>query len=205
MEGTGGLQAAPKITVLTTRGYKYIFLQEAKTIFGDAFSDSRLHLNTTVRSIDYSAFASELTDTADDTSGTSIGLDKAIKVTTDQGDFYARHVISTLSVGVLQHQDVKWVPSLPPWKKEAIFSFSMATYQKIFMLFPEQFWGDTEVRSHLYLRLEGSVGTSRTWRRVADLMRRDCTPKYAALVISEDGRLWNEPRRCLPFPDYPLC
>ena len=96
-------------------------------MFGQDLSDPRLRLGTTVRTVDYT----------DDT---------RVRVETDKGDFYAsRFVVSTFSVGVLQHQDVHWEPRLPDWKKEAIFSFNMATYQKIFLLFPTQFWGDTEV------------------------------------------------------------
>lgn len=84
-------------------------------------------------------------------------------MSSDKGDFRARYVISTLSVGVLQNQDVKWVPSLPDWKKEAIFSFSMATYQKIFMMFPEQFWGNTEVSIH-YPPIKDSMYSIGTWQ-----------------------------------------
>jgi polyamine oxidase len=116
-----GLSAEPP------RGYKYVFVQEAKEVFGQDLSDPRLQLGTTVQTIDYT----------DDTQ---------VRVETDKGEFFAsRFVVSTFSVGVLQHQDVHWEPRLPDWKKEAIFSFNMATYQKIFMLFPTQFWGDTEV------------------------------------------------------------
>lgn len=67
-----------------------------------------------------------------------------ITVETDKGKFSAPHVVSTFSVGVLQHQDVIFKPRLPDWKKEAIFTFEMATYQKIFLLFPKQFWGDEQ-------------------------------------------------------------
>ena len=101
-------------------------MQEAREIFGQALNDPRLKLSTTVKTIDYSG-------------------DKIV-VTTTNGDKYAApHVVSTFSVGVLQHQDVSFVPRLPDWKKEAIFTFAMATYQKIFLLFEKQFWGDSEV------------------------------------------------------------
>lgn len=112
--------------VTDQRGYKYIFQQEAKELFGQQLDDPRLHLETTVKQIDYSG-------------------DKVV-VRTDKGEFTAPHVVSTFSVGVLQHQDVQFTPRLPDWKKEAIFTFAMATYQKIFILFDRKFWNDEQVR-----------------------------------------------------------
>lgn len=111
---------------LTLSGYKYIFVQEAREIFGQNLEDPRLHLSTTVKTIDYSAAES--------------GGDIVV-TTTDGQTFSAPHVVSTFSVGVLQNQDVNFVPKLPDWKKEAIFTFAMTTYQKIFIMFDEQFWG----------------------------------------------------------------
>ncbi|BEJ14164.1 hypothetical protein CspHIS471_0313380 [Cutaneotrichosporon sp. HIS471] len=124
--------------VIDPRGYKYIFVQEAREIFGQDLDDERLRLGTTVRTIDYSAIVNR------DGSNTKREGTPEIVVHTDKGVFAAPHVVSTLSVGVLQHQDVQWVPRLPDWKKEAIFTFAMATYQKIFILFEKQFWGDSE-------------------------------------------------------------
>lgn len=115
-------------------GYKYIFVQEAKEIFGENLDDGRVYLNTVVSSIDYSAVAK---------SGPG-----EITVVTDKGAFAAPHVVSTFSVGVLQHQDVTFEPKLPDWKKEAIFTFGMALYQKIFLLFEDKFWGDEQVSVH---------------------------------------------------------
>lgn len=110
-------------------GFKYIFVQEAKELFGENLDDGRVFLETFVNTIDYSAAES--------------GGDIVVK--TDKGSFSAPHVVSTFSVGVLQNQDVKFEPKLPDWKKEAIFTFGMALYQKIFLLFDEQFWGDEQV------------------------------------------------------------
>lgn len=76
----------------------------------------------TVRTIDYSAIGSEKSKRKGSAD---------IIVETDQGRFAAPHVVSTFSVGVLQHHDVQWAPRLPDWKKEAIFTFAMATYQKV--------------------------------------------------------------------------
>ncbi|KAI0742275.1 amine oxidase [Daedaleopsis nitida] len=57
----------------------------------------------------------------------------------------ADYALCTFSLGVLQHNDVKFVPPLPAWKQEAIHSMSMGTYTKIFLQFPEKFWFDTEI------------------------------------------------------------
>lgn len=50
-------------------------------------------------------------------------------------------------LGVLQNQQVKFTPELPEWKREALMSFHMTTYTKIFVKFAQNFWGDWEVSS----------------------------------------------------------
>ena len=52
----------------------------------------------------------------------------------------ADYAIVTFSLGVLQHDVVKFVPELPDWKKAAIASFEIGTYTKIFLQFDEPFW-----------------------------------------------------------------
>ncbi|KAM0715524.1 hypothetical protein Q7P37_009022 [Cladosporium fusiforme] len=113
----------PEQLVIDQRGYKHIFIEELNAALAACPQDvQRLHLNTTVQEIDWST--------------------PSPRIHTDKGTFLARkHVVSTLSIGVLQDDRVKWKPSLPEWKQEAIFSFSMALYQKIFLLFDRQFWG----------------------------------------------------------------
>jgi polyamine oxidase len=109
--------------VLDQRGFKYIFQQEASS-FLDGLADPRIHYNTTIKKVSYSA--------------------SGVTITTDKGEFVADYAISTLSVGVLQHSDVTWEPSLPEWKKEGIYAFDMATYTKIFLNFPTQFWSENQ-------------------------------------------------------------
>ncbi|CAO3625809.1 unnamed protein product [Mucor hiemalis] len=110
--------------VLDERGFKHIFLEEAKKVFKNE-SDPRLMLNTTVTKIQYS--------------------DKGVVITTANGDtINAEYAITTFSIGVLQHDDIEWSPKLPDWKLEGIFGFHMATYTKIFFNFPYQFWDDTQ-------------------------------------------------------------
>ncbi|CAF3262017.1 unnamed protein product [Rotaria sp. Silwood2] len=56
----------------------------------------------------------------------------------------ADYAICTFSIGVLQHNDVQFVPRFPAWKQESIFTFKMATYTKIFLQFSHKFWNNTQ-------------------------------------------------------------
>ncbi|KAH9916271.1 amine oxidase [Epithele typhae] len=69
-----------------------------------------------------------------------------VSITLDSGEvLHADYALCTFSLGVLQHDDVTFEPALPDWKQEAIQSMDMATYTKIFLQFPEDFWFDTEM------------------------------------------------------------
>ncbi|GBE87211.1 hypothetical protein SCP_1004580 [Sparassis crispa] len=57
----------------------------------------------------------------------------------------ADYALCTFSLGVLQNDDIQFVPELPAWKQEAIHSMTMSTYTKIFLQFPQKFWFDTEM------------------------------------------------------------
>ena len=92
--------------------------------------DDRLLLNRTVTTIKYS--------------------DDMVHVDLHTGEcIEAEHAITTFSLGVLQNEVVAFEPELPLWKQEAIQSFSMSTYTKIFMQFNETFW-DEETQFLLY-------------------------------------------------------
>ncbi|KAI8065116.1 hypothetical protein BC940DRAFT_356663 [Gongronella butleri] len=106
--------------VVDQRGFKYIFLEEAKRVFKP--NDERLLLNNTVQKIAYN--------------------NKGVTITTDKHTIVAEYAISTFSVGVLQHRDVQWEPEMPDWKLEGIYGFTLTTYTKIFMAFPKKFWAD---------------------------------------------------------------
>ncbi|CAF3949165.1 unnamed protein product [Rotaria sordida] len=56
----------------------------------------------------------------------------------------AEYAICTFSLGVLQNQDVEFVPPFPAWKQEAISSFKMANFTKILLKFPYKFWNNTQ-------------------------------------------------------------
>lgn len=108
------------------RGFNAFIIGEAKEFLSE--NDSRLLLNTTVSSIEYS--------------------DNGVRVILNEDNnecIEAEYAICTFSLGVLQSQVVDFKPDLPDWKREAIESFRMGTYTKIFLQFNETFWDpDTE-------------------------------------------------------------
>jgi polyamine oxidase len=126
---------------LTTdqRGFASIIQSEAS----EYLSEEQILLNATVKAIKYTndrVWVSLL-------DGTSLSADYALV---------------TFSLGVLQHDDVLFEPTLPKWKSEAIHGMAMVsrvirddsspsynhcqgTYTKIYLQFPEKFWFDTEV------------------------------------------------------------
>lgn len=111
--------------VIDQRGFNTFVKGEASTFLSD--DDPRLLLNTVVTNVAYS--------------------DLGVKVTTSNGGcFTASYAICTFSLGVLQHGDVSFTPALPDWKADAIFSFQMGTYTKIFIQFPPDkiFWDDSK-------------------------------------------------------------
>ncbi|KIM77435.1 hypothetical protein PILCRDRAFT_76792 [Piloderma croceum F 1598] len=103
------------------RGFKALIQDEAK----EFLKPDQLVLNQTIKDIAYSA--------------------SGVKVTTTDGtEMSADYALCTFSVGVLQNDDVVFNPPLPDWKQEAIQSMTMATYTKIFLQFPRNFWFHTQ-------------------------------------------------------------
>ncbi|KAI0270548.1 amine oxidase [Gloeopeniophorella convolvens] len=103
------------------RGFKHIIQAEA----AEFLKPEQVLLNATVTTIEYS--------------------DSGVSVTLVDGQrLSAEYAICTFSLGVLQNDDVRFEPALPAWKQEAIQSMTMATYTKIFLQFPENFWFDTQ-------------------------------------------------------------
>jgi len=98
----------------------------------DCSGDPRLLLNTIVTNISYS--------------------DTGVTITNDDGSCIAAdYAICTFSVGVLQNDVVSFSPPLPDWKQNAIETFQMGTYTKIFLQFPpDQVFWDTNTQYFLY-------------------------------------------------------
>ncbi|KAG6828033.1 hypothetical protein H0H92_009570 [Tricholoma furcatifolium] len=104
------------------RGFKAVIQEEAR----EFLQPHQLLLNSTVRSISWSG--------------------SSVRVTLKNGSsISADYAVCTFSLGVLQNDDIRFVPSLPSYKSEAIASMTMATYTKIFLQFPQKFWFDTEM------------------------------------------------------------
>ena len=57
----------------------------------------------------------------------------------------ADYAICTIPLGVLQKGDVEFDPSFSFEKLDAISQFNMGSYEKIYVQFPHNFWGDKEV------------------------------------------------------------
>ncbi|TFK69792.1 amine oxidase [Pluteus cervinus] len=117
----GGFSEA-NLMCIDQRGYKTIVQGEAE----DFLTSDEILLNAVVQNITYSS------------TGVSVTLTNGTVITGD-------YALCTFSVGVLQHDDVTFIPPLPAFKQEAISSIAMATYTKIFLQFPTKFWFDTEM------------------------------------------------------------
>lgn len=124
---------------LDQRGYKTIIQQEGASFL----TAQQQMLNATVQTVAYS----------DD--GVTITLTDGTMISAD-------YAICTFSVGVLQNDDVQFSPPLPrryhhlslflaslrlssEFKQEAIEGMVMATFTKIFLQFPQNFWFSSEV------------------------------------------------------------
>ncbi|CAM1510744.1 Fc.00g082570.m01.CDS01 [Cosmosporella sp. VM-42] len=110
------------------RGFNAFVIGEANEFLTE--NDPRLLLETIVTKIRYS--------------------NEGVVVQLHNGDcIEAEHSICTFSLGVLQNEVVAFKPRLPRWKREAIQTFQMGTYTKIFLQFNETFW-DTNTQYFLY-------------------------------------------------------
>lgn len=80
--------------------------------------------------------------------------------------FKAKWVITTFSIGVLQSNEVSFVPALPNWKLDTISKFSMICYTKIFVKFNKnvtRFWDN----NHYIFYVNPNVrGHYQTWQNL---------------------------------------
>ncbi|HBO7171440.1 TPA: NAD(P)-binding protein [Pseudomonas aeruginosa] len=75
-----------------------------------------------------------------------------VRVYTSKGEFRGDVAIVTLPLGVLKEDLVMFSPALPSQKKDAIHRLGMGTYNKVLLMFPEVFWGQASIVSHLHTR-----------------------------------------------------
>ncbi|KAG6844510.1 hypothetical protein H0H87_006335 [Tephrocybe sp. NHM501043] len=123
------------------RGFKAFIQEEAK----EFLKPGQLLLNSTVKTVSWSS------------SGIKAGLKDGSFISAD-------YALCTFSLGVLQNDDVQFVPRLPAYKAEAIESMKMATYTKIFLKFPKKFWFGTEVIAQLALYADPERGRYPVWQ-----------------------------------------
>ena len=123
--------------VFDPRGFNTIIKGEASTYLNctptyDCHGDPRLLLNTVVKKIAHN--------------NTGVTITNA-----DGSCITASYAILTVSVGVLQNEVITFSPSLPDWKQNAIATFQMGTYTKVFLQFPPDkvFW-DKQTQFFLY-------------------------------------------------------
>jgi monoamine oxidase len=63
-----------------------------------------------------------------------------VSITTNGSNFTADAAIVTLPLGVLKSGTIKFSPQLPTHKQEAFNRLNMATFNKMILKFPQQFW-----------------------------------------------------------------
>lgn len=72
-----------------------------------------------------------------------------VRVFTQDGqEFVGESCIVTLPLGVLQNDDVKFIPPLPHWKKAAIKNIGFGLVNKIVMRFEYPFWAHQDARTN---------------------------------------------------------
>ena len=71
-----------------------------------------------------------------------IGRGPEVSVRATHQVFTADRVLITLSLGVLQRQEPRFVPDLPEGKLEAISKLGMGVINKCYLRFPHAFWPD---------------------------------------------------------------
>ncbi|XP_022079647.1 polyamine oxidase-like [Acanthaster planci] len=120
ISATGG-----NLFVTDQGGFKRIFEEITPWLMMDPYKN-HLRLNKTVVSIvDKSSNGVEV---------------RCSDGTTYTGDY----ALVTVSLGVLQNDVIDFQPALPEWKIVKFFQFIMASFAKIFMKFPIQFWENKE-------------------------------------------------------------
>ncbi|ORX49161.1 amine oxidase [Hesseltinella vesiculosa] len=153
--------------VVDQRGFNYVLQQEAAKLanLGDA-DGPVFYFNTTVTRIQYDNH--------------SVTVE-----TTDGTIFIADYAICTFSLGVLQNKDVLFEPAFPQWKREALLSFHMTTYTKIFLNFEHAFWDNWQFA--LYASNKTKQGDYTVWQNLAGPKFR-ASPHDNILMVTTTGK-----------------
>lgn len=79
---------------------------------------------------------------------------EGVEVETSQGNYVADKAVVTFPLGVLKQASVKFEPPLPESKQAAIERLGMGVLNKVYLKFPETFWGEeVETISYVGARL----------------------------------------------------
>jgi polyamine oxidase len=116
--------------VCDSRGFNTIIKGEAST-FLNCSSTPTLHCNADKRLL----LNTKVTKIAHNDTGVTI-------TNADGSCSSASYAILTVSVGVLQNEVISFSPPFPDWKQNAIATFQMGIYTKVFLQFPPDkvFW-----------------------------------------------------------------
>src|SRR5690606_472603 len=117
--------------------------------------------------------------------------DAGVEATTPHGAFTAAAAIVTVPVGVLQSDGFAIEPPLPEPVAGALGRLAMNAFEKVFLRFPERFWGD-DVYAIRQLGPEG-----RWWHSWYDLTAIDGVPTlltFAAGPAAVATREWSDAR-----------
>ncbi|HMB77528.1 MAG TPA: NAD(P)/FAD-dependent oxidoreductase [Kiloniellaceae bacterium] len=82
---------------------------------------------------------------------------KEILITTNKGTLASKAVIVTVSTGILAGGDIRFIPDLPDWKRQAVADLSLGGHNRIGLLFDRNVFGDDHPRDTALLSSEGEV------------------------------------------------
>ena len=127
--------------VTDQRGYSHL----VECLGRDFLDANHLRLNTRVTSVHHSdKCVCTSTITMKEGAGGVTGDGGGV----EEEQYCGKYGVLTFSLGVLQEEGATlFLPSLPPWKREALASLKFGHFTKVFLLFNETFW-DT---SYLYI------------------------------------------------------
>lgn len=79
---------------------------------------------------------------------------KAIRLTTPKGVFSVKAVIVTVSTSILAGGDIRFVPDLPDWKRQAVADLPLGCHNRICLLFDRNVFGNDHPRGTTLLSSE---------------------------------------------------
>mmetsp|Transcript_20079 Transcript_20079/g.28455 ORF Transcript_20079/g.28455 Transcript_20079/m.28455 type:complete len:526 (-) Transcript_20079:178-1755(-) len=119
------------------------------------YEDASLQLNTQVERVEYALEATESSSSP------------AVKVTArnlDDGsitEYFADAVVSTVSIGVLKEEKIKFIPPFPEWKVKALNEIDMYVLAKVYVKFQKDF----RIKPDEVIFCTGRKGYYPLWRK----------------------------------------